>query len=166
MLGHVAASAQPSTSPLIVVEDRGGVSALPYYQALDLGSAMTQPPTEPRVPQKPARSASDADMLPVHSVLLSPGDVPRRAIQAPGLQPIFVIGNDSLSKVWLQQRLPALRRLKATGLVVNIESASALNELRGLAPGLALSPVSGDDLARRLGLQHYPVLITATAILQ
>ena len=27
-----------------------------------------------------------------------------------------------------------------------------------------LSPASGDDLAQRLGIQHYPVLITATGI--
>ena len=36
--------------------------------------------------------------------------------------------------------------------------------LRRLAPGLMLSPISGDDLAQRLGIRHYPVLITATGI--
>nr|MBF3175129.1 DUF2859 domain-containing protein [Pseudomonas aeruginosa] len=29
-----------------------------------------------------------------------------------------------------------------------------------------LAPASGDDLAQRLGLRHYPVLITATGIEQ
>jgi hypothetical protein len=29
---------------------------------------------------------------------------------------------------------------------------------------LVLLPVSGDDLAQRLGIKHYPVLITATGI--
>jgi integrating conjugative element protein (TIGR03765 family) len=38
--------------------------------------------------------------------------------------------------------------------------------LRRLAPGLTLAPASGDDFAQRLGLRHYPVLITATGIEQ
>jgi integrating conjugative element protein (TIGR03765 family) len=49
-------------------------------------------------------------------------------------------------------------------MVVNVSTPEALAALRRLAPGLMLSPVSGDDLAQRLGLQHYPVLITATGI--
>ncbi|MNE90682.1 hypothetical protein D3C80_1882240 [compost metagenome] len=52
------------------------------------------------------------------------------------------------------------------GLVVNVESAAALAALRKLAPGLNLSPASGDDLAQRLGLRHYPVLIMSTGIEQ
>lgn len=52
------------------------------------------------------------------------------------------------------------------GLVVNVESMAALTALRRLAPGLTLSPVSGDDLAQRLGLRHYPVLITSTGVEQ
>jgi hypothetical protein len=35
-----------------------------------------------------------------------------------------------------------------------------------LAHGLTLSAVSGDDLAGRLQLQHYPALITSTGIEQ
>lgn len=52
------------------------------------------------------------------------------------------------------------------GLVVNVESAAALAELRRLSPGLTLSPASGDDLTQRLGLHHYPVLITSTGVEQ
>ena len=50
------------------------------------------------------------------------------------------------------------------GLVVNVATPEALVALRRLAPGLMLSPISGDDLAQRLGIRHYPVLITATGI--
>ena len=105
-------------------------------------------------------------MLPVKSEQLSPGDVPRRVIQAPGLTPIFLIGDDDRSRAWLRQRGPALRDRNAIGLVVNVETAQALASLRQVAGGLTLSPVSGDDLAARLGLKHYPVLITATGIEQ
>lgn len=168
ILGLLAAStvhAQNATAPLIVVEDHGGVSALPYYQALNPqdgdSSALPAPASPPRL-----SSSADAEaaMLPVRSTRLSPGNEPRRVIRAPGLTPFFLIGDDDRSRAWLRQRQTALRDLQAVGLVVNVTSPEALASLRRLAPGLVLSPVSGDDLAARLGIHHYPVLITATGI--
>ncbi|MCD9007467.1 integrating conjugative element protein [Luteimonas sp. XNQY3] len=158
------AFAQPAS--LIVVEDRGGPSALPYYAALDL-----QPPGAQDAPavERPAPTVGrvgEADMLPVRSRSLAPGAVQRRTIQAPGLTPVFLIGDDARSRAWLRERGTRLRDLNAVGLVVNVESADALTDLRALAPGLMLSPASGDDMAMRLGLQHYPVLITATSVEQ
>jgi len=103
-------------------------------------------------------------MLPVRSARLSPGEEPRRVIRAPGLSPLFLVGDDDRSRTWLRQRHQTLRELRAVGLVVNVTTPDALSALRRLAPGLMLSPASGDDLAQRLGLRHYPVLITATGI--
>ncbi len=151
--------------PLIVVEDHGGVSALPYYEALS-PPPRQEPLPPPVTPVPPDRPYSEADMLPVRSEKLSSGDVARRVIQAPGLTPFFLIGDDNRSRAWLKVRGPALRERNAVGLVVNIETAEALTLLRQAAGGLTLSPVSGDDLATRLGLSHYPVLITATGIEQ
>lgn len=159
-------------SSLIVVEDRGGISALPYYQRLNLlpsgaGPTPSRSPSQPSetpLPQK--HRPSEADMLPVRSTLLTSGEVTRRVIQAPALSPIFLVGDDERSRAWLRQRLSALRDLDAIGLVVNIESPAALDALRRLAPGLTLVPTPGDDLARRLNLRHYPALVTATGIEQ
>lgn len=158
--------AQPTSAPLIVVEDRGGASALPYYQPLNPqpdDAARPAPLPRPRVGNS---ADAEAAMLPVRSENLSPGDVPRRVIRAPGLTPLFLVGDDARSRAWLRQRHAALRELGAVGQVVNVESTAALVELRRLAPGLTLAPASGDDLAQRLGLRHYPVLITATGIEQ
>lgn len=165
LMAAATARAQTAVVPLIVVEDHGGVSALPYYQALnpqDSGSASSPAP----VPKPRIGNPADAEaaMLPVRSARLSPGDEPRRVIRAPGLTPLFLIGDDDRSRTWLRQRQAALRDLQAVGLVVNVASAEALASLRHLAPDLVLSPVSGDDLAGRLGIRHYPVLITATGI--
>ncbi|HCE5828580.1 TPA: integrating conjugative element protein [Pseudomonas aeruginosa] len=158
------AAGQP---PLIVVEDHGGTSALPYYQALDLPPRKDQPgPPRISVPSSGGKTFSEADMLPVRSERLSPGDEPRRVIQAPGLTPVFLIGDDERSRAWLLERKAALAEISAIGLVVNVGSAESLAGLRKLAPELTLSPVSGDDLAQRLGLRHYPVLITASGIEQ
>ena len=158
--------AQTASAPLIVVEDRGGDSALPYYRSLNPQPDQATPPAP--MPAQRAGNTADAEaaMLPVRSTQLSPGEVQRRVIRAPGLTPLFLVGDDARSRAWLRQRHAALRELGAVGLVVNVESTAALVELRHLAPGLTLAPASGDDLAQRLGLHHYPVLITATGIEQ
>lgn len=154
-----------SSPPLIVIEDKGGTSALPYYQALNPQDAQ---PGQPATPQPAPRIGSPAEaeaaMLPVRTAQLTPGDEPRRVIRAPGLTPLFLIGDDDRSRAWLKQRGKDLQALRAVGLVVNVATPEALAALRRLAPGLMLSPASGDDLAQRLGLKHYPVLITATGI--
>ncbi len=151
---------------LTVVADHGGTSALPYYEALNLQprAGVTSPRIE--IPRPTAKPFDETDMLPVRSMRLSPGDVARRVIEAPGLPPFFLVGDDERSRTWLRRRSLRLHELHAVGLVVNVTSAEALAALRALVPGLSLSPVAGDDLAERLGLHHYPVLITATGLEQ
>ena len=166
LLTTSTAFAQSASAPLIVVEDRGGASALPYYQSLDPQPEHATSPAPKPAPRMGNAAEAEAAMLPVRSTQLSPGEVQHRVIWAPGLTPLFLIGNDARSRAWLQQRHAALRELGAVGLVVNVESPAALAELRRLAAGLILSPASGDDLAQRLGLRHYPVLITSTGVEQ
>jgi integrating conjugative element protein (TIGR03765 family) len=144
---------------LIVVEDRGGTSALPYYQAI-----------RPSSPEKgfsspKALQRGEAAMLPVRPSTLSPGRVTPRALPAPGwVRPVFLVGDDEVSYRWLKANGARLEALGAVGLVVQVETTEALARLRARVPGVPLSPVSGDDLAERLGLSHYPALITATGI--
>ncbi|TAH44613.1 MAG: integrating conjugative element protein [Betaproteobacteria bacterium] len=166
LLSATTVFAQTASAPLIVVEDRGGASALPYYQSLDPQPEHATSPAPMPAPRVGNAADAEAAMLPVRSTQLSPGEVQRRVIRAPGLTALFLVGDDERSRAWLRQRQAALQELQAAGLVVNVESAAALAELRRLAPGLTLSPVSGDDLAQRLGLRHYPVLITSTGVEQ
>ncbi|MDI3708625.1 integrating conjugative element protein [Pseudomonas aeruginosa] len=160
----VVPSLQASQS-LIVVEDRGGTSALPYYEALHL-----QPDDSDAAPPfslpTPAVAMSELDMLPVRTERMTPGTVVSRVLDAPGLTPFFLVGDDPSSIAWLRRMAPSLRERNAVGLVVNVQTSEALAHLRGIASGLELAPVSADDLAERLSLQHYPVLITSTGIEQ
>lgn len=160
--------AASDTPPLIVVEDGGGASALPYYRALNLQTSKPDSSAgeSSAVPRAPRAQYREADLLPVRSVRLSPGRVDPRVIHVPGLTPLFLIGDDPESRQWLQKRIGVLHSLNAAGLVVHVESEPALKSLRQAARGLTLTPTSGDDLAQRLNLQHYPVLITATGIEQ
>ncbi len=148
-----------NASPLIVVEDRGGVSALPYYQDL--------------APEPNAQSAPIETMgvrgqgaFPVHSDQLVPGKEQGRVINAPGLQPLFLVGDDEMSRAWLTQRREQLQQLQAVGLVVNVASAERFAEVKQWAGDLQMVPAPSNDLAQRLGIRHYPLLITATAIQQ
>lgn len=84
----------------------------------------------------------------------------------PGLRPVFLIGDDSLSRSWLKLRRARLKRLNALGLVVKLTSSQQLEALRQLGQGLQMIPASGNDLAVLLNLRHYPVLITATYVEQ
>jgi integrating conjugative element protein (TIGR03765 family) len=161
VLGSLSTPA--GAAELIVVEDRGGVSALPYYEALvSPEEDRERAPASRPIPR--SLSEAEAFLLPVRSTRLSPGEEPARAIRAPGLTPIFLVGDDDLSRAWLQRHYAELRDLRALGLVVNVSSPESLARLRHLVPDLTLSPASGDDLAERLGISHYPVRITATGI--
>lgn len=148
---------QASAGQLTVVEDRGGASALPYYQDIE---------PEPTAPPPVVTGVRAGGAFPVITPELSPGQVQGRVINAAGLQPMFIVGDDSGSQAWLNHKLPELQRLQAVGLAVNVSSAARLEEIRRWAPGLQVMPVPASDLAGRLGLQHYPVLITATTLQQ
>lgn len=150
---------------LTVVEDAGGVPAAQYFDAL---KADADDPPQKRPAAKPLnRSATEADMLPVKSSKLSPGMVQSYEAKHEGMmQPIFVVGADRMSVLWLKQREKALQQMNAIGFAVQVPDMNALTALREVAPGLQIVPVSGDELAERFGLAHYPVLITPTSIEQ
>jgi integrating conjugative element protein (TIGR03765 family) len=146
---------------LIVVDDRGGDSALPYYRGLN-----PQPSAPANASPIGKLDVSKAQGLPVRSTRLSPGQVQGRVINAPGLTPFFLVGDDEKSRLWLTQHADALRQMQAVGLVVNVASSQRLAAIQNWITGVRIAPTPGDDLAQRLGLEHYPVLITATAIEQ
>lgn len=164
---HFAFAQALPQQKLIIVQDKGGTTALPYYEALGLVAEpflieRPQPTDKPSI----IKPITDTDMLPVESKAITPGSVTARTIQAPRLTPIFLIGDDEFSKRWLKDRKAKLNQLQAIGLIVNVKTPQGLQNLRALAPELQMYPISGDDIAVRLGLTHYPVLITSTAIEQ
>lgn len=130
------------------------------------------------VPTPPAMAAESATqverpdprtlnwVLPVHSARLTPGTVPYRALDLPGMVPLFLVGADAASLGWLAHHAPALKRLGANGLAVEVADPAALQRIQSVAPGLSIWPVSGDDIAERMELEHYPVLITPTGLEQ
>jgi len=102
----------------------------------------------------------------VHSKLLTPGKVITRRIKTPMLfQPIYLVGTDQASIAWLKTYGSRLKSLKATGYLVDVKSHSDYQKFVG-ATGLYLSPISGDPIAKRFSIHHYPVLINQKSIEQ
>ncbi|PHM35868.1 hypothetical protein Xmau_04436 [Xenorhabdus mauleonii] len=148
---------------LNVIADLGGKDASPFYDSINAeqhdASLPSAPPFSPEV-------IGESVMLPVSTSELTPGKVAGRPLQLPGIGALFLIGDDPVSRQWLNQNATTLTKQQAVGLVVNVRDMAGLQALRALAPDLLLSPASGTELARRLQLQHYPVLITDTQLSQ
>ncbi|MFV3094075.1 DUF2859 domain-containing protein, partial [Pseudomonas sp. GW6] len=87
LLAWLPVIAQADT--LIIVDDSGGASALPYYEVLNLQPRAGVSAPRMVIPRPPTEAINEASMLPVRSMRLSPGAVARRVIEAPGLPPFF-----------------------------------------------------------------------------
>ncbi|EJN2898442.1 integrating conjugative element protein [Salmonella enterica] len=147
-----------SHAALTVVADLGGESIAPLFEAI-------APPDDDN--SSPAQVVPlENAVFPVVSSRLHPGVVISRPLSLPGMTQLFILGDDPLSVRWLTRQLAMLKSLNATGLVVNVASADHLEKLRQHADGLTLLPASGDDLAIRLQLDTYPVLITDSGLSQ
>lgn len=146
---------------LKVIGDFGGESAVRFYEALQPDESMVQ-----ANPNSVPSTLTEADILPVVSHRMTPGQIQPVRMNLPGMLPIFLIGTDNLSKNWLHSNYDYLKKIGAMGLVVSVKTTNELNELRQLAPDLTLMPTPGDDLASRLNLAHYPALLTSEGLSQ
>lgn len=143
---------------LNVLADLGGEDATPYFDGIN-----KQPGLPEASPATPPVSAMAA-MFPISTPEMTPGTVEDRPLQLPGIGALFLIGDDEQSRYWLAENAQALIARHAAGMIVSVDSASAVESLRDLAPGVPMEPASGSELARRLQLRHYPVLITDTGL--
>ncbi|MFF0901171.1 integrating conjugative element protein [Proteus mirabilis] len=152
-----------SQAALTMVADHGGQPAAPFYDAINnTPNEWTSPPVTRTQPSVMAPSM----VLPVETPEMTPGEVDDRVLHLPGIGALYLVGDDPLSREWLTQHASRLNAMNAAGMVVNVKSEAGLHALQALARGGLLSPASGSDLAVRLQLSHYPVLITETGLTQ
>jgi integrating conjugative element protein (TIGR03765 family) len=162
----VSAKDNLSVEPLVVLEDRGGV------------------PIEKYIPKKNSsrdrmneafRSRSKYDTpfveYPIVSKSLTVGrvgseegkDIKTGAVTSP----LFIIGDDDVSKQWLKNNSAMLKKKKAIGLVVNVRSNEQMNALQALVgQSVLLQPTNGDKLAQHLKIQHYPFYVDNSGVLR
>jgi len=100
--------------------------------------------------------------LPLHSPSLTVGAVIPRRLDRPMLRrPLFLIGSDDVSLKWLRTHLKRLAEISAIGMLVQAEGLPDLRRIHDVVrpAGVSVMPAPGDDIARVLGIKHYPVLI-------
>ncbi|AZC38277.1 integrating conjugative element protein [Pseudomonas chlororaphis] len=158
----LAPFAQPE---LTVAGDQPSDFTRPHFQ-------VSRPPINYKIQPDRAMHADlstftdEAWILPVSSSRLSPGQITPRALNMPGLRPFFLVGEDPQSLDWLRQRATELKEMGAAGLAIEVADTEALARIRAAAPSITILPVNGNDIAIRLQIEHYPVLITATSLEQ
>ena len=105
-------------------------------------------------------------LLPIRSVGLTPGKVTARAHNVPFARAFFLIGSDGWSKRWLVQHRKVLKDIGAVGMLVEATRIEDLREIAMLAEGLPITPASGSDIAKAIGIDHYPVGISGGRLWQ
>jgi integrating conjugative element protein (TIGR03765 family) len=166
---------------LVVLSLVSGVTRAELEVIYDSGDTQPLAPflevfAETPTPRAAVRSGHDlgaADatrLLPIRSPGLTPGVVARRtvkrsdAIRIP--RPFFLVGSDLRSREWLATHRDRLEQLGALGMLVQAETVEDLEAMARIAEGLPILPASATDIARALGLEHFPVLVSRGGIEQ
>jgi integrating conjugative element protein (TIGR03765 family) len=160
LLGPALAQAE-----LTVIYDSGDTQ--PIAPFLGVFESADEFPQQSTVLTKPQLGAADPEAwLPIQSPGLTPGSVQARAHDRPFTRPFFLIGSDARSRQWLQAHRDRLKALGAAGMLVQADTVDDLYAIAELAGGLSILPAPASDIARALGITHYPVLISAHGIEQ
>lgn len=146
---------------LNILADLGGKDTAAFFDGINRQDNNGTNHIESRVWQG---QSGEGAMLPVVTPELTVGIETPRTLNLPGIGALFLVGDDPASRSWLQLNAAKLSHMQAVGLMVNVTDMAALQTLRSLVPGVQMAPASGSELARRLRLQHYPVLITANSV--
>ncbi|MEJ1355845.1 MAG: integrating conjugative element protein [Candidatus Sedimenticola sp. (ex Thyasira tokunagai)] len=156
----------------VVIHDAGGEPLAPYIQRMfeeEPGAGTEQTDSDRQSIQGNAGQASVPFTLPITTLEMSPGRVTPRPINRPFMsRPLFLIGSGRFSRQWFIQNRERLSELNAAGILVQVDSIEDLRTMARLSDGynLQIMPASGSDIARQLGLKHYPVLIWKNGIEQ
>ncbi len=150
---------------LTIIYDNGNTQ--PIAPFLGVFEPADESPQQSPVPTKPQLGAADPGAwLPIQSPGLIPGLVQARSHDRPFARPFFLIGSDARSRQWLRDHRERLKEIGAVGMLVQADILEDLHAIAELADGLSILPASASDIAKALGISHYPVLITAHGIEQ
>ncbi len=150
---------------LTVIYDSGDTEPIaPFLGPFESNNEIPQ--QDPRSIEPQIGAADPKSWLPIQSPGLTPGIVQTRSHDRPFARPFFLIGSDTRSWQWLQDHREQLMEIGAVGMLVQAETVDDLGAIAALADGLSILPASASDIAKALGISHYPVLISTHAIEQ
>jgi integrating conjugative element protein (TIGR03765 family) len=152
-----------AVAALTVIYDSGDTQPIaPFLEVF--ASADKSPRQSPVIATPPLGAADPEAWLPIQSPGLTLGPVQASAHDRPFARPFFLIGSDHLSRQWLQTHRDRLKTIGAVGMLVQADTLDDLRAIANLAQGLPILPASATDIAKALGIAHYPVLISAHGI--
>lgn len=146
----------------VILYDSGQTAPLAPYAAALTGASNSAPAPAPVAP--PPAGAILLSLPPIVTPELTPGVAAPRPGPLPLPQPLFLVGADPFSLRWLTAHRDRLRRIGAVGLLVQAPAPTDLATVRAVAGDLVILPMPGSDLARWVGLTHYPVLLTSAGV--
>ena len=150
---------------LTVIYDSGHTQ--PISPFLEVFESTDGTPQQSPIPTRPQLGAADPKAwLPIQSPGLTLGPVRTRSHDRPLARPFFLIGSDTRSRQWLQDHRDQLKAIGAMGMLVQADTLEDLRTIAELADGLSILPASASDIAKALGISHYPVLISTHGIEQ
>ena len=150
---------------LTVIYDSGNTQ--PIAPFLEVFASTDETPQQSPLPTRSQLGAADPEAwLPIQSPGLTPGAVRARSHDRPFARPFFLIGSDTRSRQWLQDHRDQLKDVGAVGMLVQADTLEDLRRIADMAGGLSILPASASDIAKALGISHYPVLISAHGIEQ
>jgi integrating conjugative element protein (TIGR03765 family) len=154
-----ANGAEPAPSNRVVpavIHDAGGVSIADY-----LGNVTPDKAIRDR--RQAVQQPTNPQPFPVVTTKAQPGllGAPTRGKLkgGPGV-PLCIIGDDPLSKQWLDRNLGVLKAMNAACLVVAISDQTAFERLQARVGSIRLAPGSFDALATASGITVWPVLVS------
>ena len=154
-------------APLVLGKEPGVISTADYEAFMQRRMTSDQPSVSPAtVPQPTQASTAPPMRFPVISKTLTPGVVQRRSLKHGPKQPICLVGSDSRSMAWIRRYHHTLQQVGAVCLIVEAKDHRAAMKVKQALAGIPAYPASADDIAPKLGLHHYPVLLFGAGVEQ
>jgi len=154
------------TRPIIklnVIADHGGESASRYINT----KTIEVKPIDYRDTR--IEGSMLKNMLPIRTPEMSPGRLRQSHLKrdyAAMSFPVFVIGNDGLSRQWLADNAQYLKKHKAIGLLIQLDTMTEYDEIKRLGDGLPIIPTYGAQMGQQLQLDRYPFYVDQTGVHQ
>lgn len=80
--------------------------------------------------------------------------------------PLCIIGDDSLSRNWLERHHKLLEEAQAFCLITQVESEAHYQKLQNQYPKIKMAVAEVDWMVHILGVTHYPALISSEWVQQ
>ncbi|MEZ5553431.1 MAG: integrating conjugative element protein [Pseudomonadales bacterium] len=155
---------------LTVIHDTGATRPLAPYLEVFGETPRMDPPARIDNSNENLGAAAVPNLLPIRTPGLTPGPVTPRPLRLPNngtlSRPFFLVGADARSREWFATHRDRLLAIGAVGMLVQAHSEADLAAIAQIADGIPILPAPATDIARALGLEHIPALVSRHGIEQ